>query len=201
MVRIQPNLAWWYSGTKSFKSRKTFADASLVGKYDVIKPFLVLFQIKIRVPYLLSNWAEIWHRVDSEALISNLSQKIDISTFWRGKCHFLQKTDDFAQALLDKIVAMATFLVAVNWKLFQMIPYIIILKVRNFHQSSRARHSKEKNCKGAQAWIGLKLKTRESAGEKYRSKWTYLLAIYDVHKLLHTTSWACFHFQNCYNCI
>ena len=31
---------------------------------------------KFEFPYLLSNGAEIWHRVDSEALISNSSQKI-----------------------------------------------------------------------------------------------------------------------------
>ena len=38
---------------------------------------------------------------------------------------------------------MAMALITVHCKLFKMMPYIIILKVRKFHQ-----HSKEKTCSG-----------------------------------------------------
>ena len=44
------------------------------------------------------------------------------------------KTGNFAKALLEKSIAMATPYVTVNSKLFQMMPYIIILRVRKFHQ-------------------------------------------------------------------
>ena len=47
--------------------------------------------------------------VNSEVLISNSSKKNQIQTRFEGeKDHFLQKTDVFAQVLLDKSVAMAT---------------------------------------------------------------------------------------------
>ena len=36
---------------------------------------------KFEFPYLFSNGAEIWHRGNSEVLISNSSQKSDINTF------------------------------------------------------------------------------------------------------------------------
>ena len=49
VVQLQPNLAWWYSGTKSLKNHKNFLTSLLGGKYDVIKLFSVSFQVKIRV--------------------------------------------------------------------------------------------------------------------------------------------------------
>ena len=85
--------------------------------------------------------------VNSEALISNSSQKIRYKYVLKEKkAIFLPKNEIFAQALLDKSVAMATPQVAVDWKLFQMTPYIIILKVEKFHQSTRNRFgTAEKN--------------------------------------------------------
>ena len=46
---------------------------------------------------------------------------------------FLQKSENFGQALFNKTVAMATPLVTVDWKPFQIMLFIIILKVRKFH--------------------------------------------------------------------
>ena len=45
---------------------------------------------------------------------------------------------------------MATTLITVHYKLFQMMPYIIILKARKFHQPTANRFStvKEKTCRG-----------------------------------------------------
>ena len=43
--------------------------------------------------------------------------------------------------------------VTVDWKLFQMMPYIIILKVRKFHQLTANRFSTARQ--KPQAWIGL----------------------------------------------
>ena len=45
---------------------------------------------------------------------------------------------------LDKSVAMATTLITVDCKLFQMMPYIIILKVRKFHQPTASRFCRAK---------------------------------------------------------
>ena len=58
----------WHDGTLGqnlSKAIEILLTSSLGGKYDVIKPFLVSFQVKIRVPLFLvqcSNGAEIWHR-------------------------------------------------------------------------------------------------------------------------------------------
>ena len=86
--------------------------------------------------------------VSSKALISISSQKVRYKYVLKEKnsiffCEklFAQALLDkkFAQALLDKSVPMATPLVTVDRKLFQMMPYIIMLKVRKFHQSTRNR--------------------------------------------------------------
>ena len=59
--------------------------------------------------------------------------------FWEKKGHFLRKTENFHQVPLDKGIAMATPQVTVNWKLFQMMPYIFKLIVRTFHQPTANR--------------------------------------------------------------
>ena len=69
-----------------------------------------------------------------EALISNLTPKNPMQVrFEQEKGHFVRKKPTFGQALLNKTVAMAMCLVTVNLKLFQMMFYIIILKVRQSH--------------------------------------------------------------------
>ena len=107
----------WHDGTLEqnlSKAIKSLLMSSLGCKYDVIKPFLVLFQVKIRVP--LSFELKFGTGVNSEALISNLRQKM---RFFTKNLKILPKR---------------------SWtKEFQMMPYIIILKVRKFHQSSRNR--------------------------------------------------------------
>ena len=100
----------WHDGTPGqnlLKSVKILLTSSLWGKYDNIKQFLVSFQVEL--PYLLSNLAEIWHRdplcgADFEFDLKNS----DMNTFWAKKGHFLQKTKNFTQVLLDKSVVMAT---------------------------------------------------------------------------------------------
>ena len=65
---------------------------------------------------------------------------------------------------LNKMVAMATTLFTVYCKLFHMMPYIIILKVRKFHQPTASRFSTARkkpvgggaHCAPLPAWIGLK---------------------------------------------
>ena len=53
--------------------------------------------------------------VNSEALISNSSQKIRYNYVLRKKdAILLRKTENFAQVLLEKIVAMVTSFVTVN---------------------------------------------------------------------------------------
>ena len=107
----------WHDGTLGqnlSKVIKILLTSSLGRKYDVIKPFLLLFQVKIRVP--LSFELKFGTGVNSEALISNLRQKM----------RFFTKN---LKILLNR-----------SWtKELQMMPYIIILKVRKFHQSSRNR--------------------------------------------------------------
>ena len=51
----------------------------------------------------------------------------------REKRPVFTKTWNFGQALLNKSIAMAAPLVTVNWKLFQMIPYVVLLEVKMFH--------------------------------------------------------------------
>ena len=48
------------------------------------------------------------------------------------------------------MVAMVTILFTVYCKLFHMMPYIIILKVRKFHQTTASRFStaRKKTCRG-----------------------------------------------------
>ena len=99
----------WHGGTLGqnlSKAIKGLLKSSLGHKYDVNKPFLVSFQVKI--PYLLPNELKFGTRVSSEALISNSSQKIRYKYVLKEKMRFFTKTEIFAQALLDKSVAMAT---------------------------------------------------------------------------------------------
>ena len=89
--------------------------SSLGGKYDVIKPFLVSFQSKFEFPHLCPIKLKFGTRVNSEALISNSSQKARYKYVLKEKnAIFLRKTENFAQAHLDKSVAMATPFVTVN---------------------------------------------------------------------------------------
>ena len=82
--------------------------SSLWGKYDVIKQFSVLFQVKIRAS-LLSSLAEIWHRGQFWGTDFDVELKKPIGIpFEREKGNFLQKAKNFAQVLRDKSVAMAT---------------------------------------------------------------------------------------------
>ena len=57
VVQLQPNLACWYSGQNLSKTIKLLLTSSPRGKYDVIKLFLVLFQVKIRVPLSFVQWS------------------------------------------------------------------------------------------------------------------------------------------------
>ena len=61
-------------------------------------------------PYLLSNGAEIGTGVNSEALISNSSQKIRYNYGLEEKkaIFYKKKFEIFTQALLDRSVPMAT---------------------------------------------------------------------------------------------
>ena len=78
-------------------------------KYDIIKLFLVLFEVKIRVPLYFVQWS--WNLAHGSILrrwFRIQAKKSDTSMFWRRKCHFLKKTVIFAQAFLDRSVTMAT---------------------------------------------------------------------------------------------
>ena len=103
----------WHDCTlgKNFsKATKSLLTSSLRGMSDIIKLFLVSFQVKIRVSlsFVQLSW-NLAHGVNSEALISNRSKKIWYELRFEGeKCLFLRKTDIFAQALLEKSVSMAT---------------------------------------------------------------------------------------------
>ena len=68
---------------------------SLWGEYDVIKQFSISFQVEIRAPlsFIRSGW--------NLALISNIYVLSE-------QRQFLRKTENFAQALLDKSLTMAT---------------------------------------------------------------------------------------------
>ena len=58
---------------------------------------------------------------------------------------------------------MATTFITVDCKLFQMIPYIIILHLRKFHQPITDRFSKEKNLwGGGGGTIELKFSYKET---------------------------------------
>ena len=95
----------------SQKPLKNLLTSLLGGKYDVIKPvFFVSFQVKIRASYRIFCPMELKFGtgVNSEALISNSSQKIRYKYVLKEKRPFLRKTKIFAQALFDKSVAMAT---------------------------------------------------------------------------------------------
>ena len=71
----------WHDGTLGqnlLKAIKVLLTSSLGGKYNVIKLFLVAFQVKIRVSlsFVCPIELKFGTGVNSEALISNLSQKI-----------------------------------------------------------------------------------------------------------------------------
>ena len=72
---------------------KILLTSSLGGKYDVIKPFLVSFQVKIRVPISFVQWS--WNLAQGSILkcwFRIRVKKIDINTFWkRRKAIFLRK--------------------------------------------------------------------------------------------------------------
>ena len=87
--------------------------------------FCYCLRLKLEIIYLLSNLAEICTRV----LNLNLNSK----TRYEYNLFMNTKSVNFSQALFDKNVAMATPLVTVDSKPFQMKPYIIILKARQFH--------------------------------------------------------------------
>ena len=95
VVQLQPNLAWWYSGTNLSKVIKSLLMSSLGGKYDVIKLFLVSFQVKIRFPYLLSNEAEIWQKGQFWGTDFEFEPKNPANTFWRRKMRFFTKNWNF----------------------------------------------------------------------------------------------------------
>ena len=84
--------------------------SSLWGKYDVIKQFLVSFQVKIWASLIFSLiWLKFDTGVNFEALISNLNLKKLIWKihFEREKAIFYEN-GNFAKVLLDKSIAMAT---------------------------------------------------------------------------------------------
>ena len=90
--------------------------SSLGGKYDVIKPFygIVPGQNSSFLIFCLIE-LKFGTGVISEALISNSRQKIRYKYILKEKNWiFLRKTENFAQALLDKSVVMPTPLVTVN---------------------------------------------------------------------------------------
>ena len=49
-------------GQNLLKAKKVLLASLAGGKYDIIEPFLVSFQVKFEFTYLLSNGAENWHR-------------------------------------------------------------------------------------------------------------------------------------------
>ena len=123
-----------------------FVDFISRWKYDVIEQFLVSFKVEIRSPLFLSNlthvfilerWSRIW------------TEKFDMSTIWARKMLFFTKTQKFWQILLNKSVAKTTSLVPVNWKLFQRMPYMILLNVWQIYQptANLFRNSQTKPCK------------------------------------------------------
>ena len=91
---------------------------------------------------------------------------------------------------LNKMVAMATTLFTVHCKLFHMMPYIVILKVRKFHQPTASRFSTaRKKPVPPPAWIGLRYSTCDFS-------YTWLVKIYAVDRWcfsggfrLHFTRW------------
>ena len=89
----------WHDGTlgqNSSKAIKILLTPSLGGKYDVIKPFLVLFQVKIWVP--LSFVQLSWNLARGSTLrrwFRIRAKKFDINTFWRRKMRFFTKNCKF----------------------------------------------------------------------------------------------------------
>ena len=74
------------------------------GKCDVIKLFLVSFEVKIRVPLSFVQWSRnLAQGVNSEVLILNWSQKLRYKYVLKEKNSFFRKNEIFAQALLDKL--------------------------------------------------------------------------------------------------
>ena len=112
--------------------------------------FQYLSRFKFELPYLLSNLDKFWHR-------SILRRWFWI---WRKssegeRCHFSWKPVNFDQVLIN----MATPLIILDWKLFQMMLCIIILKVRKFHLATPNRFATARQkpvCpRPPPAWIGL----------------------------------------------
>ena len=105
VVQLRPNLAWWYSGTKSLKSHKILLPSSPGGTYDVIKPFLVLFHVKIRAPLSILQWS--WNLAQGSILrrwFRIRAKKFQINTFWRRKGIFLRKTKLLPKRSLTKVL-------------------------------------------------------------------------------------------------
>ena len=82
----------WHGGTlrqNLSKAIKMLLMSSLGGKYDVIKLFLVWFQVKIRVFLFCVQLS--WNLAHGSILrrwFRIQARKSDINTFWRRKCHF-----------------------------------------------------------------------------------------------------------------
>ena len=108
----------WHAATLGqnlSKSIKISLTSLLGAKYAVIKPFLVSFQVNIQILLLYPVELKFGTGVNSEALISNSSQNIWYKYVLKEKNAILyEKTEDFAQMLLDESGAMATLLDIVN---------------------------------------------------------------------------------------
>ena len=86
--------------------------------YDVSMTSSNSFWYRWRFKYkhfdLLSNLAEIW------------TSRYDINSIWAKKAISYKNLPMFGQVFLNKRVAMAMPLVTIDWKLFQIKPYIIM---------------------------------------------------------------------------
>ena len=88
-------------GQNLSKTIKILLTSSLGGKYDVIKLFLVLFQVKIRVSLSFVQWS--WNVVQGSILrrwFRIRAKKFDINTFWRWKMWFFTKNWNFFPSTL-----------------------------------------------------------------------------------------------------
>ena len=100
----------WHDGTLGqnlSKPIKILLMSSPGGKFDIIKPFLVAFRgLNLSSLIFCPMELKFGTGVNSEALISNSSQKIQYKYVLKEKkAIFLRKIEIFAQALLDKNVA------------------------------------------------------------------------------------------------
>ena len=89
----------WHGGTvrqNLSEAIKIFLMSSLGGKYDVIKLFLVSFEVKIRVPLSFVQWSwNLAQGVNSEVLILNWSQKLRYKYVLKEKNAFFKKKWNF----------------------------------------------------------------------------------------------------------